>query len=872
VFSSPSASLTAVVEMQQALGAHEWPGDERLRVRMGVHSGEASETRAGLVGFEVHRAARIAAVAHGGQIVLSETSAALARNSLPVGASLRDLGVHRLKDLGRPERIFQLDAEGLEVDFPALRSLDNPEFANNLPGYLSAFVGREAELGEIRSLVERSRLVTLAGAGGSGKTRLALQVAAELLDGSDEGVWFVDLAPIEDSEQVGRAIAEVLDLREQPGRSPLHVLLDVLKSQNILIVLDNCEHVIDAAAKVADQLERNCPGVHLLATSREPLGIDGEQVYRVRPLSLPSEESETLRDLEGSDAVELFVARARAHDSTFVHDDSIARLVASICRRLDGIPFAIELAAARLASMSLTHLNERLDQRFRLLTGGARIALHRQQTLQATVDWSFDLLSPSEQTALSLLSVFVGDFNLEAAEAVCATKGLEAFEVADLVGSLVNKSLVVAERSSGSLRYRLLETIRQYASDRLTETSGEFGTGLARGTHAEFYLQLAETAEPELAGSPRQGVWLKRMDAEWDNIRAALSYFFSASDRTAEVLRFGIALRHFFGSRGHLEAVGSVRAALERTDPVPAALKARALCFTGEVLAYSLGFDSKAELRRAVDLLEESLEMARALDDRPLLVHALTLAGYWGANLEGESTRSILLREEALEVAREVGDPRLIGKALCHLVWLAPTPEKQRAVLLEGLALLRQGGDIYLAIPQLWSLAYLEVQDDRLDAARALYEEAILAAEGIGSAIDLAWSWVTLCSILLRQGEFDEAVVVGRKALIGGRRLGHRHVVARATFVLACCAASKGDYLRAARLAGAFGSIEAALPDAAPDSSDILSSRERQTLVDSLARVRQFVGEDEFERAVAAGGALSFEEAFDLALGKIRPT
>jgi predicted ATPase len=353
-----------------------------------------------------------------------------------------------------------------------LQSLDNPELPNNLPGYLSAFIGRKAELAEVRSLVQSWRLVTLTGAGGSGKTRLALQVAAELLDGSGEGVFFVDLALVAHPEQVPGAVFSALDIRELAGRPPLELLLEVLREQRVLIVLDNCEHVVDACAKLADLVERSCQEVHLLVTSREPLGIDGERVYRVRPLSLPSEEATSVGDLEGSDAVELFVERAGARGDTFVLEDEVAGLVASICRQLDGIPFAIELAAARLGTMSLGHLSERLDQRFRLLTGGSRTALARQRTLQAMVDWSFDLLSQHEKDVLCRLSVFSGGFELEAAEAIGARGAIEAFDVADLLASLINKSLVVAERSPGAIRYRLLETIRQYAADQPVDRRG----------------------------------------------------------------------------------------------------------------------------------------------------------------------------------------------------------------------------------------------------------------------------------------------------------------------------------------------------------------------------------------------------------------
>jgi len=871
VFTSPSACMSAVIEMQQALASYEWPDGEEVRVRMGVHTGEASEEAVGLVGLEVNRAARIAAVGHGGQVLLSSATAALLRDSLPDGVRFRDLGAHRLKDLGRAEQIFQLEANGLATDFPPLRSLDNPELPNNLPGFLSAFIGRETELAEIRSLVESSRLVTLTGAGGSGKTRLALQVAAELLDGSGEGVWFVDLATIAEAEQVPGAVAAALGISEQAGRPPLETLLEVLREQRVLIVLDNCEHVVDACAKLGDLVERGCHKVHLMATSREPLGIDGEHVYRVRPLSLPSEEAITAEDLEGSDAVELFVERARSHDSTFALEDSVAGLVASICRRLDGIPFAIELAAARLASMSLVNLNDRLDHRFRLLTGGTRNALPRQQTLQATVDWSFDLLSDPERAVLCRLSVFVGSFELGAAEAVCATPEVDAFEVADLLGLLVNKSLVVAERSSGLLRYRLLETIRQYAADQLVRTGGEAETRRARSAHAQYYLQLSETAAPELTG-PRQGPWLKRMDLEWDNLRATLAYLSAGPDRTEDVLRLGVALHRFFASRGHLEPIANLRATLERPDPVPVALRARALYATGYLVLSLLGMEDRQEVHTAGELFERALEMARDLDDRGFLSEALSGLSGAAAYLE-ETTRATLLGEEALEVARSLGDPSLIGWALRNLELGATTPEMRQARHLEAIACFRQAGDIHRVCLMLANLAGDELAHREVEAARAHFEEAIAVAEEIPSSRYLPSMRLGLGLILFLQGELEEAELSSRKALIAYRRLGRPGVnAAFAIFLSACCATGTGDYRRAAQLTGAHDVIDADIMDVAPKGGFDWTT-ERQAVGDDVrARLREALGDDEFERAYTVGRGLSFEEAVDLALGKVRST
>ena len=449
VFSSPRGCVAAAVQMQQAIAAQAWPGGEQVRVRMGIHCGEAAQMVTGVVGLEVHRAARVAAAGDGGQVLVSEGAAVLVRDGLPEGAALADLGVHRLKDLGRPERIFQLTAAGLLTGFPPLRSLGNPALPNNLPAQLSSFIGRDREVAEVRALVESSRLVTLTGAGGCGKTRLGLQVAAGLLDGSGDGVWLAELAAVTDGDAVPAAISQALRLAVNPGLPALEALLDALALQDVLIVVDNCEHLIGGCAKTADAVVRRCPRVHLLATSREPLGIGGEVIYRVPSLSLPGPGDPGPPASGSSDAVALFVDRARAHGVALAVDGQAGRVVVSVCRRLDGMPLAIELAAARLRSMSLAELGGRLDQRFGLLTGGSRTALERQQTLRATVGWSYSLLTDAERVLLGRLSVFAGSFDLDAAEAVCGSGALDVLEVAGLLGSLVDKSLVVAEPAGG---------------------------------------------------------------------------------------------------------------------------------------------------------------------------------------------------------------------------------------------------------------------------------------------------------------------------------------------------------------------------------------------------------------------------------------
>ena len=383
--------------MQRALAAQRWPEDETVRVRMGIHRGEASRTAVGLVGFDVHRAARIAAAANGGQVVLSASAADVVRESMPEGAELLDLGLHQLKDLGRPEQVFQLVADGLASSFPPIRSLDNPRLLHNLPAQISSFVGRTAEQAEISSLVMTSRLVTLTGAGGVGKTRLALQVAADQLEGAGGGVWFIDLAPLGDESLVAATTAKVLGIPVGSRDSVEDTLVDGIGQQHLFIVLDNCEHVIDACARLTDGLVRRCPNVVVLATSREPLGVDGEHVHRVPSLTLPGPDDAIEASLD-TEATRLFIERAAQHGVPLEWSRTTAQAVGRICRLLDGIPLALELAASRLRMMSVFDLEARLDERFSLLTGGARAALPRHRTLLATVEWSWSCSTRPSRT------------------------------------------------------------------------------------------------------------------------------------------------------------------------------------------------------------------------------------------------------------------------------------------------------------------------------------------------------------------------------------------------------------------------------------------------------------------------------------------
>ncbi len=505
-FPTASEALAAALRSQRSLLAEDFSSVDEIRVRMALHSGDARESDGDYLGPALNRAARLLAVGHGGQILLSGAAAELLHEALPANTALRDLGTHRLKDLARAERVYQIVASGLTETFPPLRSLEN--LPNNLPRQLTSFVGRDETLAELRPLIEAQPLVTLVGAGGAGKTRCAIQAAAEAINGFPDGVWLVELAPLSNASLVVGTIAFTLGVREIPNRPLLDTLADNLALRRLLLVLDNCEHVVAEARSVAAAIVRRCPTVRILATSREALGIGGERVVRISPLA-------------ADDAAALFADRARAANDRFTMNGENEALVAQIVARLDGIPLAIELAAARINVLSPRQLTERLGERFRVLTGGDRTALPRQQTLRATIDWSFDLLEERERTLFAALSVFAGGWTLAAAAKVCAVDdAMDEWAVLDAIASLADKSLVVVDSTGAEARYRMLASIRQYAVDRLIE-SGKLDA--VASIHARYFAEFVDELAP-LVAALEDVEWSETLGRELDNLRAAIEW------------------------------------------------------------------------------------------------------------------------------------------------------------------------------------------------------------------------------------------------------------------------------------------------------------------------------------------------------------
>ena len=887
VFQSARDAVMAAVAAQNELSAHSWPEGAPVRVRMGLLTGEPIRAGEGYVGLDVHRAARISAAGHGGQILLSQSTRDLVQDILQSDVGLRDLGSHRLKDLARPEHIFQIVTPELASDFPPLKTLNT--MPNNLPVQLTSFIGREKDIAAITGLFSTTRMLSITGPGGSGKTRLALQLAAEMVDVFGDGVWFVELASLSDPDLVPQTVASALGVREQPGKSLLATLVDYLRNKHLLLLLDNCEHLVTASSHLAIALLRDCRDLRILATSREALSIPGEILWRVPPLSLPDGEPlASPEELIGYEAVHLFVERVRSSQPKFALTDRNADAVVRVCRQLDGIPLALELAAARVRSMSVEQLAVRLNDKFRLLTGGPRTALPHHQTLQATIDWSYNLLSDTERALLRRLSVFSGGWTLEAAERICDGHGVEAHAVVDLLAHLADKSLIQAEYGEDEIRWGILETIRQYSRERLLESGEELEF---RRRHRDWFTALVE--EANLLGSD-QGIWLDRLETEHDNLRAVLEWSHIDEQSAEAGLRLAGALVRFWVVRGYFTE-GRARLETALSDSIgDSPARAKALHGAG-VLAGHQGDYERADAR-----CQEALALWQRLGDKLGMALAINTLGLV-ARTQGDYDRATNLLEQSLTLSREVGDKWSLALTLNGLGVVARGRgdyERARALHEESRALRKELGDQKGLAVSLERLGVVALFQGDLARAGSLLEESLTISRDVGDRLSIASAKCDLGLAALYQGDYTIAKFLEEEGLALFRELGDKAGVAASLNNLGRLAHAQRDHERAGvlfkeslslwkelgdKLGIARGLADLAAftarqnPEPAAQlygASEALyeaigavpSSFERADHARDITTLRRMLGENAFENALARGKTATPEEAIEHAL------
>jgi predicted ATPase/class 3 adenylate cyclase/DNA-binding CsgD family transcriptional regulator len=745
-FARATEAATCALELQRAPLAP-------IQLRIGVHTGEVQLRDEGnYVGPTINRTARLRDLAHGGQTVLSGTTEDLVVDALPDDAWLNDLGRHELRGVARPERVVQLCHPDIRNDFPPLRTSKSPG-AEHLPVQLTSFVGRSTEIDDLRQTLVADRLVTLTGAGGAGKTRLAIQVAGQMAADFGDGAWYVDLAPITDPGLVPVAVAGALGLADQPSGSTTDTLHRFVGDRRMLVLLDNCEHLLDATAALTTTLLSVCPGLTLLATSREPIGVAGEVTWRVPSLSLDD------------DAIELFVDRARRARSDFTMTNDDVPAVREICRRLDGMPLAIELAAARVRALSLDEIVDSLNDRFRLLTGGRRTAVRRQQTLRASVDWSHALLTESERVLFRRLAVFMGGFDLAAARAVAGGTEVERYQVLDQLTLLVDKSLVVADDTGGRMRYRLLETVRQYALEKLGE-SGE--ADAVRARHRDYYTAMAALLDAPAATGHQQRV--EQAETEIDNLRAAFAWSQENSD-VERALQIASSLQPLWLTRGRLrEGLSWIDAALADLDTVGREVAPAVLA---RALADAALLDGWTGVPERKEQAQESLAIAREVDDPSLLVRALT-ACFGTAAFTPEQAAAYFA--EAIELARALGDKWRLSQLLgfqAYVAMMAGDAIAARAAGEEGRELADAIGDRFASgLCRVWGIGGARPVLGDLSGSEAELRELIADADAAGDPLSRFNGLMTQSFALGWQGKTTAARAAAEAAIESAAELG----------------------------------------------------------------------------------------------------
>jgi predicted ATPase/class 3 adenylate cyclase len=756
-------ALSAAIQTQQSLQQEAW-SPARVKVRMGINTGAAQVSSVddylGIYrGYTVlARVQRVMSVGYGGQILLSNSSFELVRGELPHNVSLRDMGEHRLKGLLNPEHLWQVSVSDLQQDFPPLQSLN--KIPNNLPVQLTSFVGREKEIDAVKQELSSHRLVTLTGSGGTGKTRLSLQIAAEVIDHYPDGVWFIELAPLADPDLIPHTILAVLHFGEQAGKTPFQVLEEQFKNKKLLLILDNCEHLIEASAKVAHGLLMSAPGIKILASSREALGVKGELAWPVPSLTLPDPKSlPEIEQLTQYESVRLFIDRALLVQPHFKVDKTNAPAIAQICSRLDGIPLAMELAAARLKMLSVDQIAARLDDRFRLLTGGARTALPRHQTLRAMIDWSYDLLAENERLLLRRLAVFAGGWSLELAEQICSDDKLNSSDILDMLGHLVDKSLVAVDEDKTGTRYRILETVRQYAREKLLETDENIAI---RNKHRDVYLAFLEENESEIVRA-QQRKWQKIFETEIDNFRAAFTW--SLEHKDAELaLRFCTGLGNFWGKNNHVaEAALTSKQALALVNEDDS-LK-ETFWYASTLLAYVV-FTANVEWKAFSDpsfmpLFEQTHNLFSSINiyttTGPVLASSWLAGAYIDLNELSLAEKYLFELYEKVKAADYPWGIAWTKKEMARLSLSKGDVTSWLRLLQEALELFTELGDEWVAKNISETLIWQKYLSGEFEDAARLLRQSILIYEKDDEQYRIARCYRTLGNIAVEKGEYEAA-------------------------------------------------------------------------------------------------------------------
>jgi len=870
VFPSATDAVRATFDGQQAIKSAQWGEIGPLRVRMALHTGIAELRDHDYFGPPLNRVSRLLSTGAGGQVLLSDATVSLVREGLPPGASLKDLGDHRLRDLSGSLHVFQLLHADLPSDFPALKSLDT--VPNNLPTQVTSFVGRERELARVKELLGTSRVLTLTGVGGTGKSRLSVQAAAELLEHYPDGVWFIELGPLAQPELVPQTVAVALGIREEPGQPILSTLLATLGPKKALVVLDNCEHLVGACASLADALIHGCPKLGILASSREALQIGGETTLRVPPLaSADPSNMPLLEEFARYEAVRLFVDRASAVQPAFALTPANAHAVAQICQQLDGIPLAIELAAARVRALSPDQIATRLNDRFKLLISGSRTALPRQQTLRALIDWSYELLNESEKALLRRLAVFSGGWTLEAAEAVCAADLIEGNEILDLLTSLVEKSLVLAEDQEHDVRYRLLETLRQYGLEKLTPDEKQ--TTAAR--HARYCLDFVADYAMEYFGTRIDDLAL--LDIEYDNCRAAMTW--AAAAPSAHQRSLGACIALHLGYLWHVRGAydeGLAWLAAARADDVTGIeghtfnMRGSTIQATGESIRI-LGFYwsamiawAHADYHAAQTYIAEAKKLLTQARDAALTGWVNVVQSMIAVRTgDFDAVPALLNRAQ-----RALG--RTAGGGIVALMWGHHAVAQRRGEEAiefydRSIAMFREVGNQHFTAVGLYFLGRAHVSAGHHDQARGLLEESLPIFRKIGEKRNEADALGMLGIVALRQGDRETATAhlvasLKLKADIGDRRGMCESLEAFASVATV----EPADPTRAARLLAAAASLRQVI--GAPLGSE-------RAYIDALvASVRAALSSSEFTEYWAAGSSLRLDEALALAFAGATPS